>query len=317
MRKNPLPSLSESMGIRPFGERFRQAVVALRGAEHVPPSKFGLSSLVLLNPRSSIPLWMGRFRIPRRVLLTNLYNHRQTPIEDGWSTKRTQMQDFRGRTLTYDSHNGTDLSVPRGTVALAPASGVVVRVHSEFNRGGLKVTIDHGEGLITCSAHLARSLVKEGDRLSVGEPYAITGYSGLDGFSTFPWGVPHIHFNVWLNGESIDPFSVGEEASLWHGGSPQPIPQHTPNQPIPAVNYDAELVKAAIGSCKVGDTREWLNGIECEDRRAACLIAEMLYYPTRFTKSPRVQKADFPRGPRLYLPFSEQDFDGVVFADEI
>lgn len=317
MRHYPLPSISESMGIRPFGKRLRQAVMAFRGAEHVPPTKFGLSSLVLLNPRSSIPLWLGRFRIPRRVLLTNLYNHRQTPIEDGWSTRRTQMQDFRGRTLTYDSHNGTDLSVPRGTVALAPASGVVVRVYSEFNRGGLKVIIDHGEGLITCSAHLARSLVKEGDRLKVGDPYALTGYSGLDGFSTFPWGVPHIHFNVWLNGQSVDPFSADESLSLWRSGKPLPIPDEDLDEPLLAANYDAELVDQTIASCKVERTRQWLGDIQDLERRGACVISELLYYPTRFGGRASVQRNAFPRRPRLYLPFSQRDFDGAVFADEL
>ena len=162
MGQHKRPSLVESLGLRPFGERFRQAMIALRGADDVPPSQFDTSSLRLLNPKLSVPLWLGRFVQPRKVILTNLFNHRQTPVEDGWSVRRTQIEDFRGGTLTYDSHNGTDFSVPRGTLAVSPAAGRVARVYAEFNRGGLKVVIDHGEGLMTCSAHLARALVREG-----------------------------------------------------------------------------------------------------------------------------------------------------------
>ena len=107
--------LLEAMGVRPVGLRLRQALVALRGEEDVPPSRFDRSSLTLLRPRLSLPMWVGRAPVPRRVIITNLYNHRQTPIEEGWSVRRRQLRDFRGRTLTYDSHNGTDFCIPLGT----------------------------------------------------------------------------------------------------------------------------------------------------------------------------------------------------------
>ncbi len=76
----------------------------------------------------------------------NLFNRTPTPLEDGWSVRKTQVTDFRGGTLTYDSHNGTDFAVPVGTVVVAPAPGKVLRISSEFNRGGLKVFLDHGRG---------------------------------------------------------------------------------------------------------------------------------------------------------------------------
>jgi hypothetical protein len=52
------------------------------------------------------------------------------------------VRDFRGGTLTYDSHNGTDFAVPPGTIVVAAAPGRVLRASSEFNRGGLKVFVD-------------------------------------------------------------------------------------------------------------------------------------------------------------------------------
>jgi len=305
------------MGLHPLGERLRQAAVALRGAEDVPPSRFDRSSLAVLRPRHALPLWFGRFSVPRKVLLTNLFNHRPTPEQEGWSVRRTQVEDFRGGGLTYDSHNGTDLSVPRGSVAVSPAPGRVVRVYAEFNRGGLKVVIDHGEGLLTCSAHLARTLVTEGDLLRTGEPYAITGYSGLDGFATFPWGVPHIHFNVWLNGVPVDPFSRGDEPSLWQGGRPQPVPLDPPEEKVQPTAYDALLVEAAVAACRTPDVRNRLSALQPLQKRAAYLIAEANYYPTRFPVRGCFQAREALRRERIYMPFSARDFDGAVFVDEI
>ena len=57
----------------------------------------------------------------------------------------------------------------------------------------------------------ARALVRPGDRVGRGETIAISGYSGLDGVVTFPWGTPHVHFNVWLDGLYVDPFAAPGE----------------------------------------------------------------------------------------------------------
>ncbi len=311
------PSLIEAMGLMPIGERLRQTLVVLRGAEDVPPSRFDVTSLANLRPRMAIPLWWGRFYRERTVLLTCLFNHRQTPIDQGWSVRRTQMEDFRGRELTYDSHNGTDLSVPRGTLAVAPAAGVVARVFAEFNRGGLKVVIDHGDGLITSSAHLARALVSEGDVLVTGQPYAITGYSGLDGFTTFPWGVPHIHFNVWFDGRAVDPFARGDDVSLWREGWPTPVPDSPPEEHPVAADYDESRVDAIIAACRTAEVRHRLSAISPLRCRAAYLIAEMNYYPTRFPERGGVYRVAPVRRPRLNLPFLARDMDGVTFADEL
>ena len=316
MTKPQLPSLIESMGLLPLSERLRQAAVALGGAEDVPPSRFDHSSLNMLNPRVSVPLWRGKALVPRTVLLTNLFNHRQTPVEQGWSVRRTQAEDFRGRRLTYDSHNGTDLSVPRGTLAVAPAPGRVVRVYSEFNRGGNKVIIDHGQGLLTCSAHLARPLVSEGQELELGQPYALTGYSGLDGFATFPWGVPHIHFNVWLNGAPVDPFSRSAEPSLWVSGAPTPVPVGAAQDRAGPTAYAPDRLAEVVAACKTPSVRARLEGMD-PARLGSYLVSEICYYPTRFPLRDGLQALEHPRRPRLYLPFEARDFDGAAFLDEL
>jgi murein DD-endopeptidase MepM/ murein hydrolase activator NlpD len=312
--------LIEAMGLRPFGTRLREALFALRGDGDVPPSRFDLSSLTQLRPRIATKLWRGKPFVPRRVIITNLYNHRQTPIEAGWSVRKTQVEDFRGRDLTYDSHNGTDFSIAVGTTVVAAAPGEVVRIATEFNRGGLKIFIDHGRGLMTCTAHLGRALVRVGERLERGQPYAISGYSGLDSLVTFPWGTPHIHYNVWLNGEPIDPFPHQGEPSLWRGGD---LPAPATELPLadeawePSA-YDAEAVDEAISTCSAAAVRQRLRAVQLAKYRAAELIAEMNYYPTRFGGPCRLVYAErHPRRPVLDLPFTAADFDGVLFVDDL
>ena len=317
MTAKRLKFFAEVLGLSPLPTRLRQARIALRGMADVPPSQMGLSSLKQLHPKLAPPLWRGRMAVDRKVIISNLVNHTQTPIEAGWSVKITQVRDFRGRSLTYDSHNGTDFAIPVGTRFLAPAPGVVVRVISEFNRGGLKIFVDHGDGLMTCGAHLARALVKEGDVVRRGDPLALTGYSGLDGASTFPWGIPHVHFNVWLNGDSVDPFPSDGQPSIWRDGA-LPLPIASPEEePFTPSVYDAERVDANIAACVTEASRKRLNKLGLLPDRAAQTIIEMNYYPTRFTQRfvPYAEAAE--RTGRLSLPFGAAVFDGVVFLDDL
>jgi murein DD-endopeptidase MepM/ murein hydrolase activator NlpD len=314
----PVRLFREALGLHPFRERWAQAKIALRGQEDVPPSRFDLSSLSQLRPRIALPLWRRRFAVPRRAIVINLFNHRPTPIEEGWSVRKTQVLDFRGRDLTYDSHNGTDFAVPVGTPVLTAAPGQVVRVVSEFNRGGLKVFVDHGDGLVTTSAHLARALVREGQTVARGQAIALSGYSGLDALATFPWGAPHVHFNTWLDGEPVDPFPHEGATSLWRAGElPEPAKAPAPDEPFAPSVYSEAGLDAAIAACRTASSREEISRVGDVALRAGRLLVEMNYYPTRFPERPGIYAEAHPRAPRLDLPFPAADFDGVVFADDL
>lgn len=309
----------ETIGLHPFSLRMQQAKIALRGEQDVPASRYNLSSLKQLRPSIAIPLWLGRQKVKGKVIVTNCFNHLQTPIGLGWSVKITQVKDFRNKKLTYDSHNGTDFAVPIGTKLLAAAPGKVVLIRSEFNRGGLKIFIDHGQGLMTCCAHLARQLVQEGEFVHRGQAIAITGYSGLDSLVTFPFGIPHVHFNTWLNGEPVDPFPYANEVSLWRAGN-LPIPMLTAAEPANYFSeslYSLKHVDQAIASCLTKSSRQRLASIKDSNSRAAHTIAEMNYYPTRFPQRFNLYQRLHARQSLLDLPFDKDLFDGIVFSDEL
>jgi len=311
-----LKFFGEVLGLSPFRTRMQQAKIALFGQEDVPGSNFGFSSLSQFHPIISPKLWRGKYYLDRKVIISNLVNHTQTPIEDGWSVKKTQVQDYRGRRLTYDSHNGTDFAIPVGSTVCTAAAGKVVAILSEFNRGGLKIFMDHGGGLMTCYAHLARALVKVGDTLKRGQAIALSGYSGLDALVSFPFGIPHVHFNVWLNGSPIDPFPYKKEASLWHGGALPALPETTVETFIPSL-YKMEKVEEMIACCKTAAVRKRLAAIPEDESKAVHTIIHMNYYPTRFPKRQNVYDKIYPRTARLDLPFSSTEFNGVVFLDDL
>lgn len=306
----------ETFGLRPLPVRAREAWLALRGDGTVPPTKFGVSSLGIFHPRLSVSTWLGARRSDGRIPISNLFNRTQTPIEAGWSVKKTQVRDFRGKTLTYDSHNGTDFAVPVGTVVTSPAPGRVLRVSSEFNRGGLKVFIDHGRGLVTTSNHLARALVRPGDRVERGTPVALSGYSGLDGLVAFPWSVPHVHFNAWLDGAHVDPFAAPGETSLWFGETePRCAHPDDPSGGETETAWDERRVAEAIDACVDPEVAAELRAEPDLARRAMNVLFMRNYYPTRFSARPPLYAETHARAPWLTLPFRAEDFVGVTFPD--
>lgn len=94
-------------------------------------------------------------------------------------------------------HSGTDLRGEYGDPVLAAAAGTVIYA-GRHNAYGNMVEIDHGNGLTTRYAHLSAILVKEGAVLPAG---AIVGKIGSTGRSTGP----HLHFEVRMNGDPVDP----------------------------------------------------------------------------------------------------------------
>jgi len=200
----------------------------------------------------------------------------------------------------------------------SPALGVVIGVSNECHRGGLKVLVEHGEGLITTSNHLGRSLVEVGQRVRRGEPIALSGASGVDMVLAFPWNAPHVHFNTWLNGVNIDPFAVDDEVSIWRNyNAPTPCEASDTGDEAAFTpsDWDFDAVRATIEGCRDPVLSERLSAVEEPARQAADTLFYVNYFATRFSLRPCLFRRQYPRRCVLDLPFRRQDYVGIVHLD--
>ncbi|MFB9867031.1 peptidoglycan DD-metalloendopeptidase family protein [Vreelandella sulfidaeris] len=97
-------------------------------------------------------------------------------------------------------HNGTDFAMPIGTAVVAPANGVVERVTHHYAAGNY-IIVRHDNGYRTRYLHLSRPLVKQGDRVTMGERIALSGNTGR---STGP----HLHYEVIVNNSPVNAMKV-------------------------------------------------------------------------------------------------------------
>ena len=95
------------------------------------------------------------------------------------------------------AHNGVDLAGPTGTPVYATADGIVSRAN-RFGSYGNYIQIEHGGELQTRYAHLSGFEVVAGQRVEKGQ---LIGYIGSTGRSTGP----HLHYEVRLAGQALDP----------------------------------------------------------------------------------------------------------------
>lgn len=95
-------------------------------------------------------------------------------------------------------HEGVDFTAPEGTPVYATGAGVVEKVEYSRRGYGYHIIINHGFGYKTLYAHLSEILVKEGERVERG---TLIGKVGSTGKSV----APHLHYEVWVNGNKENP----------------------------------------------------------------------------------------------------------------
>ncbi len=94
-------------------------------------------------------------------------------------------------------HTGIDIAVGYGVPIHSAAAGTVIYA-SWMGGYGNVIIVDHGDGLSTLYAHQSSLAVGNGARVTRGQT---VGYVGSTGFSTGP----HLHFEVRVNGNPVDP----------------------------------------------------------------------------------------------------------------
>ena len=114
----------------------------------------------------------------------------------GWltSTFGYRSSPFTGR---REMHKGLDIATRSGTPIIAPADGLVVFAGREGGFGNM-VILDHGYGITTRYGHSSSIDAKLGQKIKRGDVIARIGSTGR---STGP----HVHYEVAVNGVSVNP----------------------------------------------------------------------------------------------------------------
>jgi len=127
-----------------------------------------------------------------------------------WPLNGTVTCNYGWRVLCgeNDFHGGLDISTGENDPIIAIADGVVERIRIDKKSYGLYVLIKHDDGFYTLCAHLAKTYVKEGDRVKQGEKIALEG--GEPGVDPYPGRSTgrHLHFEIRQTANSnsrIDP----------------------------------------------------------------------------------------------------------------
>lgn len=158
-------------------ERRRQlaAEAARRAGGKPAPSKPAPTPV-----RSELPPAWRRLPWPTRGRVTSLFGKTRHPRFD-----------------TYVYNKGIDIAGPMGQNVIAVASGRVI--FAEWFEGyGRMVILDHGDGLNTVYAHLAKITVSEGQTIAGGQPIGALGDSGT-------WKGPSLYFEIRQRGQALDP----------------------------------------------------------------------------------------------------------------
>ncbi len=170
-----------------------------RGGPFVPlPVSLTDGSLTELLGRmdrwSGVKTAMGR--LPLAEPLRQSYE-----LNSGFGTRNDPLNHRTG------IHEGIDFGAPYGTPVYSTGEGVV-SFAGPWDRYGLTVDIDHGNGVVTRYAHMSRIKVKVGQRVTRSTTVGLLGSSGRSTGA-------HLHYEVRVGDAPRDPLkfiSVGRDA---------------------------------------------------------------------------------------------------------
>ncbi|MEO8449397.1 MAG: M23 family metallopeptidase, partial [Gemmatimonadota bacterium] len=144
-----------------------------------------IAPAIVVRPASARPTYEAGASVPAHW-----------PLDERGYVTRGQIE----ADSTEEAHPGLDIAVPIGTLVRAAGGGTVLQTGDEKAYGRF-VLLQHPGGYQSMYGHLARIVAVEGNQIRAGE---VVGRSGNTGRSS----APHLHFEVRLNGVSVDPNGV-------------------------------------------------------------------------------------------------------------
>jgi murein DD-endopeptidase MepM/ murein hydrolase activator NlpD len=97
-----------------------------------------------------------------------------------------------------NKHYGVDIAMPENSPVHSISEGIVVFAEWTSETGFVIIT-EHLNGLTSIYKHNSSIVKSQGDRIQTGEIIAFTGNTG-----SLTTG-PHLHFELWYQGEPVDP----------------------------------------------------------------------------------------------------------------
>ena len=115
-----------------------------------------------------------------------------------WPTSGYVSSPYGLRWNGTEFHQGIDIAAETGTPIVATADGVVTSAGWNGSGYGNMVDVDHGGGIVTRYGHASAVAVTVGQEVRRGQ---VIAYVGSTGYSTGP----HLHYEVRVNGQPVNP----------------------------------------------------------------------------------------------------------------
>jgi len=173
--------------------RMQEQLLVMLGVEGVDPVA-----------ADSLAAWLDRSPRSAETGLTRAAAVAMSPRPTVWPAGGPVTQEFlRGNVARgVRPHLGIDIAGNESIPIWAAGDGTVARSGEDPDLGNF-VEIQHGFGYLTVYGHCSRLVVSPGDRVEAGQ---VIAYMGRTGQAT----ATHLHFEIWEQGEAVDPRSVIE-----------------------------------------------------------------------------------------------------------
>lgn len=162
---------------------------------------------VPIGPAPPLTISTDGFAVPTRGTVTSGFGRRTPPKT--------------GSGYGSSDHKGIDIAAPAGTAVVAAKPGTITHAGPLGDYGNL-IEIDHGGGVKTRYGHLSSIAVRRGVTVSQGQVIGGVGSTGNSSGN-------HLHYEVRINGQAVDPRPF--IAAVPKPPAPQPREKVTPPPP--------------------------------------------------------------------------------------
>jgi murein DD-endopeptidase MepM/ murein hydrolase activator NlpD len=180
-------------------ERRYDRIRAMLGADIVPDPVQLASTLPVAPPVRARMIGAG----PKLEAGPSRPSH--WPLDDPGYVTRGQASAGPAGNNGQETHPGIDIAVPIGSPVRASGGGMVLQTGEETEYG-VFVLLQHPGGYQTMYGHLSRVTVATGQAVEAGQVLGLSGNSGRS-------SAPHLHFEIRLDGQPIDPRTLVKEQS--------------------------------------------------------------------------------------------------------